>query len=228
MTANRLIRALLILWTATLPATRAQDSSTADHKQSDGPKAQANKAEVDALIALAARYASGDGVPKDLVKAAKLHRKAAELGDARGECLLGLDYANGEGLKKNMNEAARWLHKAADQGYEMGQYKLAVMYANGHGVKQDYSEAAAWYRKAAEKGDARAQADLGVLYFTGRGTEQNLVLSHMWLSLSAAKCNHDAAKHLAKVSAKMTPAQIGEADRLAREREPDPHCASLF
>jgi TPR repeat protein len=184
MTANRLIRALLILWLATLPALRAQES-VADHKQLDARKAQANTAEADALLAQAARYASGDAVPRDLAKAAKLHRKAADLGDARGECLLGLDYAYGEGVKKNMNEAARWLHKAADQGLADAEFDLAVLYANGEFEGRGIVDAAVLYRKAAEQGLPQAQTALGNCYLEGTGVPKSIPEGIKWTRKAA-------------------------------------------
>jgi uncharacterized protein len=184
MSANRLIRGLLILWLVTLPALRAQEGA-ADRKRVDENKARAVKADADALLALAAQYASGDGVARDLVKAAKLHRKAADLGDARGQCLLGLDFAYGEGVKKNMNEAARWLHKAADQGLADAQFDLAMLYANGEFQGRTVVDAAVLYRKAAEQGLPQAQAALGNCYLEGSGVPKSVPEGIKWIRKAA-------------------------------------------
>ena len=91
------------------------------------------------------------------------------------------------------------------------------MYSAGRGVPQDYSEAAKWFRKAANQGYATGQAKLGFMYFLGRGVLQDYVQAHMWLNLSAAHGDKNAPKDRDRVARRMTPAQIAEAQRLARE-----------
>jgi TPR repeat protein len=101
------------------------------------------------------------------------------------------------------------------------------MYDNGQGVLQDYVEAARWYRRAAEQGVATAQANLADMYAFGRGVPQDYVLAHMWFNLAASRypaSEIDARKKAIHnrdlVASKMTPAQIAEAQRLAREWKP--------
>ena len=53
-------------------------------------------------------YASGRGVPKDLVKAEKWCREAAEQGDAGGQFFLGAMYSIGKGVPKDEAEAYAW------------------------------------------------------------------------------------------------------------------------
>jgi uncharacterized protein len=88
------------------------------------------------------------------------------------------------------------------------------------GVTQDYSAAASWYRKAADQGHSEAQNNLGTAYYYGRGVPQDYINSHKWLNLSAARGNKDAARNRDIVAKKMTPAQITEAQKLAREWKP--------
>ena len=87
-------------------------------------------------------------------------------------------------------------------------------------MPQDYVQAVSWFRKAAEQGDAYAQTNLGVMYYSGRGVPQDYVQAHMWWSLAAAKGDADAINNLDQIAAKMTPAQIAEAQKLAREWKP--------
>ena len=49
---------------------------------------------------------------------------------------------------------------------------------------------------------------------------QDYVQAYMWYTLVAAQGDADAAKKRDNVAAKMTPAQIAEAQRLAREWKP--------
>jgi hypothetical protein len=95
------------------------------------------------------------------------------------------------------------------------------MYARGLGVPQDYAEAVRWYRLAADQGHASAQNNLGVMYATGEGVLQDYVQAHMWYNLAASR--PDAEKRALAIGVrdnladKMTPTQIAEAERLARE-----------
>jgi TPR repeat protein len=102
----------------------------------------------------------------------------------------------------------------------MAQYNLAVMYDDGQGVPQDYAVATSWYRKAAEQGDADGQVNLGILYGMGQGVAQDYVNAHMWFSLAASGGDKNGVKARDMVAAKMTPAQLAEAQKLAREWKP--------
>ena len=108
----------------------------------------------------------------------------------------------------------------AEQGNRDAQHNLGVMYGKGQGVPQDYAKAMAWYRKAAEQGLADAQHNLGVLYDKGNGVPQDYVMAHKWWNLAAAKGVKKAASLRDSYAQKMTPAQIAEAQRLAREWKP--------
>ena len=102
----------------------------------------------------------------------------------------------------------------------MAQNNLGLMFELGQGVTRDYAEAARWYRKAAEQGEALAQDNLGRMYEQGRGVTQDYVLAHMWHNLAAAQGDDDAAKARDGLAQQMTPDQIAEAQRLAREWKP--------
>jgi TPR repeat protein len=119
----------------------------------------------------------------------------------------------------------KWFRKAADQGDAYAQGRLGSRYYNGKGVPQSYAEAAKWYRKSADQGDFHSQGILGEMYVLGQGVPQDYVQAHKWLNLAAAAgvdealCNQDA-KERDVISLRMTPAQIAEAQKLAREWKP--------
>ena len=113
-----------------------------------------------------------------------------------------------------------WYRKAADQGDAVAEFLLGNQYAFGKGVPQDYSEAMRWFRKAAEQGHPRAMHDLGVIYAKGLGVPHDYVRAHMWFSLSATQGEQRAVKALAMAEQRMTPAQINEAQKLARDWKP--------
>lgn len=98
------------------------------------------------------------------------------------------------------------------------------MYERGQGVPQDEGEAVKWYLKAAEQGNAKAQLILGVKYIKGNCVPQNYIQAHMWFNLAAISLSGEdrdlAVKGRDAVTNRMTPAQIAEAQRLAREWKP--------
>jgi hypothetical protein len=108
----------------------------------------------------------------------------------------------------------------AEQGDARAQFNLGLMYDTGEGVPQDDAEAVRWYRLAADQGDATAQYNLGLMYANGQGVPQDYVAAHMWLNLAAAQGNANASESRDIVANRMTPEQIAEAQRLAREWTP--------
>jgi len=116
--------------------------------------------------------------------------------------------------------AANWLRVAADQGDAKAQYNLGVMHEAGQGVPQNNVEAVNWYRKAAERGNADAQSNLGAMYANGEGVAEDYVEAHKWWGLAAAQGVSAASTNMDRLRAKMTSAQLDEAQRLSRERPP--------
>jgi TPR repeat protein len=105
----------------------------------------------------------------------------------------------------------------ANRAQADAQNKLGVMYYTAHGVQRDYAEAVKWWRLAAEQGHAKAQFNLGSKYRIGRGVPQDDVLAHMWFNIAAA-LGDEAAEYGRDFEAMlMTPDQIVEAQRMARE-----------
>ncbi len=121
--------------------------------------------------------------------------------------------------------ALREWRPLAEQGNANAQFFLGFMYANGLGVSQDYAEALQWYRKADEQGYAKAQNNLGLMYGKGQGVPQDDAQAHMWYNLAAStsppgKDRDRAVKNRDIVAKRMTPAQISEAEKRAREWRP--------
>ena len=90
-------------------------------------------------------------------------------------------------------------------------------------VAQDYAAIVS----SAEQGDASAQYNLAVMYDTGRGVLQDYVLAHKWYNLAAshyatweADIGASAARSRDRLTTRMTPAQIAEAQKMAREWGP--------
>jgi TPR repeat protein len=87
-------------------------------------------------------------------------------------------------------------------------------------MSKNIATAMSWYRKAAEQGNGPAQYYLGLMYAQGRGVPQDFVQAHMWLNLAATQDTGDAAQSRDTLAAMMTPAQVAEAQKLAREWKP--------
>ena len=126
-------------------------------------------------------------------------------------------------FKHEYAEAIRLLRPLADKGDVTAENRLASIYFwGGHGVRPDPAQATLWYRKAADQGNALAQAHLGLSYEHGYGVPKDPVMACMWLDLAVSRAPSlsMAVKLRDEVAAKMTPAQIAEAARLAEQWEP--------
>ncbi len=114
-----------------------------------------------------------------------------------------------------------------DRVYEDGTRLAALETATGQynaGVSllrtvQNYAGAAKWFRRAADQGHADAQAVLGSLYAVGLGVPKDFVNAYAWVSLALPRLDgrmRDRAIALQdELSALMSPAQIGKAQKLA-------------
>ena len=106
---------------------------------------------------------------------------------------------------------------AAEHGHATAQSNLGLRYGRGEGIAQDDKEAVRWYRLASEQGQARAQSNLGHMYEGGNAVPQDYVQAHKWYNLAGANGLEDARENRDIVAKQMTPEQIAEAQRLARE-----------
>ncbi len=90
----------------------------------------------------------------------------------------------------------------------------------------DYATALREWRPLAEQGDAKAQYNLGLMYAKGEGVPQEFVQAHMWFNIAAARTLYRvfnggwddmlARTRRDEIAKRMTPAQIAEAQILAR------------
>jgi hypothetical protein len=84
----------------------------------------------------------------------------------------------------------------------------------------DYQEAVKWDRLAADQRQAGSQLNLGIMYAIGRGVTQNYVEAYMLFSLAGDQGEENAREFRDDLAGDMTPEQISEAQRLAREWAP--------
>ena len=88
----------------------------------------------------------------------------------------------------------------------------------------DYATALRLFRPLGEQGHASAQYNLGVMYALGQGVPRDNVQAYMWFDLSARYLEGVERDRMVQIrdviASDMTPAQIAEAQRLAREWKP--------
>ena len=172
----------------------------------------ANSAYAGALEDADKAYAS-----KNYTQALKLYKPLALKGEASAQYNLGVMYNNGQGVIQDYAEAVKWYKLAAVQGDAYAQSNLGFMYERGRGVIQDYTEALKYYMLATMQGNATAFNNLGVMFEAGNGVTQDYVIAHMWYNLAAAKLADKAEENRDLLAKKMTPIQIAEAQKLAKQ-----------
>ena len=118
----------------------------------------------EAINHLAGCYREGEhGLVKSAKKAAKIYKRAVELGDVDAMLNLGLMYMTGE-FKLDKKKAVQLWRMAADRGNATAQKNLGCAYRNGDGCSKDLDEARRWFILAALQGLDVAKeilADLG-------------------------------------------------------------------
>ena len=86
--------------------------------------------------------------------------------------------------------------------------------------KEDYKEAYRLILPLAEQGIAEAQYNLGLMYDQGKGVPQDYALAHMWWNICGSGGDEGCVNNRNFVEKKMSPSQIEEAQRLARNWKP--------
>ena len=186
-------------------------------------------------------YFAGQGVERNIGEALRWFVKAAELGSIGAMDNIGEMYARGIGVEQSDTEALQWFRKAAERGHAAAACKVGW---TGAGVQQDNLQAYVWLSigvaagiDAAQARDAAAskltpaqvkeandrepvETEKGSsLYGAGRGVAQDNVQAYVWLSVGMA-AGIDATQSRDAIAAKMTPAQIKQADLLVSQWKP--------
>jgi TPR repeat protein len=180
----------------------------------------------DAFWSLGALYYYGIGVSQDYREALSWFLKDLEDPLGYTSSFIGSIYERGSsGVAQNLSEAKRWYEIGAQKHSLESQARLGQLYIDGKGVPQDYKEGIKWVLPAAERGNSTAQYVMGRLYGAGLGISQDYVLAHMWFNLSAsASTTSEEASTSVKarntIQKFLSPSQIAEAQRLAREWKP--------
>ena len=111
--------------------------------------------------------AEGRGCVRDVKRAARYYRVAAEAGDARALNEYGTMLLDGDeeatGVAQNLEAAARCFAAAGGRGSAAGDYNLAACHERGAGVPRDLEKAVELYSRALSLGVFRAHLALGYL-----------------------------------------------------------------
>lgn len=157
---------------------------------------------------------------EDYATALREWRPLAEQGDALAQYNLGVLYRKGRGVPQDDVQARKWYAKAAAQGQAKAQFNLGTLYFNGEGGSKDYQQALRWFRLAADQGEALAQTKIAIMYDDGQGVPHDRVQAYKWYSLAATSGDKPAPILRDLLAKQMTPAQIAEAQKLAKEWKP--------
>ena len=154
----------------------------------------------EAITFLGDCYRDGDrdfGLVQSDKKAAKIWKRAVELGDVDAMVRLGHSYENGTGVKLDKKKAARLYRAAADRGDAIAQGNLAALFD----AEEEFEEGFRYYALSAEKGWTNAEICLGCCYRDGEGTEVDLGKARYWFERAAAKGDEKAIACLAELDA---------------------------
>jgi TPR repeat protein len=153
----------------------------------------------EAITSLGGAYCEGRfGLVKSDKKAAKIWKRAVELGDVGAMVHLGVSYEYGEGVKLDKKKAERLYRAAADRGNAVAQYNLAVLLD----AEKRFEEGFRYYALAADQGYTDGETNLGCCYRDGEGTEVDLGKARYWFERAAAKGHEGAIKALAALDAR--------------------------
>jgi uncharacterized protein len=132
--------------------------------------AAADHGVVPALLDLGSFYMHPrDGAPADVDRAIHFYEKAANLGNARAQAIVGNIFATGIQGKPDYEQAVKWYRKAADQGEPNAEFGLGLRYALGQGVATDMENARRLFTSAADQGQPDAQYALASVLEEGNG-----------------------------------------------------------
>lgn len=108
----------------------------------------AENGDVKAMIEVAQRYDTGDGVAENPKEAAKYFRRASKNGNRDGTHFYAKMHLLGRGVDRDLEEAVRLFEQAAEAGSVVAMYDLGLCYRNGEGVARNLKTAEIWLRKA--------------------------------------------------------------------------------
>jgi hypothetical protein len=138
------------------------------------------------------------GLVKSDKKAAKILKRAVELGNVDAMNNLGTFYEHGSGVKLDKKKAEELYRTAADRGDAAAQYNLGLLLYS----EKRFEEAFRSFALAADQGHTFAENSIGMCYGNGTGMEVDLGKARYWFERAAAKGHEKATRNLAALDAR--------------------------
>ncbi|EGB09495.1 hypothetical protein AURANDRAFT_23917 [Aureococcus anophagefferens] len=149
----------------------------------------------EAISFLGGAYREGRlGLVKSEKKAAKIWKRAVELGDVDAMVFIGEMHEEGSGVKLDKKKAMKLYRAAADRGSAVAQTNLAILLCH----EKKFEEAFRYFALAADRGYTPGEINLGICYRNGQGTEVDLGKARYWFERGAAKGHEKAIEILAR------------------------------
>lgn len=143
-------------------------------------------------------YSQGISVPKDVSKAMKYYKIAADKDDYWGNHNLGMHYIKGVGTNKDINKGIECLQKSAKKGNQSSLYELGRIYILNKNF-QDIKRGLELLNKAASSGFVPAQNFIASMYRDGEGVTKDLQKAAEWYQKSVNEDNALAQFFLASM-----------------------------
>jgi TPR repeat protein len=122
---------------------------------------------------LGTRYAEGNGVDQDPVRAAAFYDKACTGGDGDSCTYLGIAYHAGKGVPSNAERATALFGRACELGGASDCANFGLALVKGEGVPKDVLRAFRYFDAACDAGNFASCSSLGAAYSLGAGVPAN-------------------------------------------------------
>jgi len=160
-------------------------------------KAESGSAKHQFYIAKA--YYFGDGVDKDINKAAYWYKKSSEQNYPVAKNNLALMYEAGEVVEKNTDKAFKLICNAAIQNVSVAQNNIVSRYYKGKNDNQLFL----WAKTAANNGSDYGKLILATIYLQGLGVNQNIkkaknIYLDLYNTSKTKEARSDAALNIAQ------------------------------
>ncbi len=156
----------------------------------------------------------------ELLEAAQLYRRAAELGFVPAQNNLAAMYERGLGVPVNLLEAARWYQSAAEAGFSHAQHSFGEMLLHGRGVEKDALAGASWVERAANQGHKSACVDLVRIYWEGVVVPREPIKALVWAIRAEALGEPEVSQLRTRILSALSAQEIDLANRTARQWQP--------
>ena len=228
MVITRKIFTILIPFFLFLYVTPAESQSLMDGiwdwKDIEHERRLASKGNKEAQYSLGERYATGRGVLRNDVEAAKWYTLSANQGHPGAQNNLGVMYSEGRGVIRDHQKANELFKKSSEQGDSFAYANLGISYEYGHGVDEDHIKAAKLYKISAGLCNPHGLYSLGHSFESPFQSYMLFLLASSQPSVSygykkEASQKSDAKINMRKSKGKLSDSEVDRANRLAREWE---------